>query len=81
MRTHRKVWVWWGRYWAVQLIWLPWEFGLGIWMEPRRPLLDIHLLWFTIAIGERPALTAEWQNSIHSGRGFFTGDYPTHKQF
>ena len=80
MRLHRKVWIWYGRYWAVQLVWLPWEFGLGVWMEPRRPLVDFHLLWFTVSFGERPVLTDEWQNRTHSGRGFLSGDYPLGKQ-
>lgn len=80
MRLHRKVWLWWGRWWAVQFIWLPWEFGLGIWMEPKRPLIDIHLLWFTVAFGRHAALTDPWQNHVHSGRGFFSGEYPDGKK-
>ena len=76
-RLHRKVWIWVGRWWAAQLIWIPWEFGLGVWIELRRPLVDLHLLWFTVAIGRHPALTDERWKRRHSGRGFFyRGDYP-----
>lgn len=77
MRCHKKVWVWWGNWWAVQLVWIWWEAGLGIWVELRRPLIDLHLLWFTISIGKHPALTDERWKRRHSGRGFFyRGQWP-----
>ena len=70
---------WWGRWWAAQLVWIVPEFGFGIWIEVKRPLVDLHLLWLTISIGRHPAITDPRLNQAHSGRGFFNGAYPTDK--
>ncbi len=45
--------------------------GVGVWCELRRPLLDVHLLWLTVSIGNHPALTDERWKRRHSGRGYF----------
>lgn len=42
MRVHRKVWLWWGRWWALQFYRAPCA-SFGAHVDPRHPLLDIHL--------------------------------------
>ena len=41
MRLHRKVWLWWGRWWAAQYYRAPCA-SFGIHLDLRRPLLDLH---------------------------------------
>lgn len=74
-RQHRKVWLAWGRWWAIQVIWLP-EFSFGIRVEPRRPLVDVFLGVATIAVGRHPVLTDPRTMHRHSGRGLLYPDDP-----
>ena len=78
-RVHRKVWLAWGRFWAVQLA--PQWFQLGFHLEPRRPLLDLFLGPVTLAFGRHPALTDPRTAQRHSCRGFFIGSYPDEAVF
>ncbi len=70
---HKKVWLWWGRWWAAQLIWLP-ELSLGIRVEPRRPLVDLFLGPLTLALGDHPVLSDPRTQHRHMGRGFLYWD-------
>lgn len=74
-RFHRKVWYAWGRWWAIQVVWMP-EFSFGIRVEPRRPLIDVFLGVATVAIGRHPILQDPryGDGRRHSGRGFIPGD-------
>lgn len=73
---HRKVYLAWGRWWAIQVVlWLP-ELSLGIHVEPCRPLLDIYLPWVSISIGNHPVLSDERYKHLHFGRGFIYGTWP-----
>lgn len=70
---HQKVWLVWGRWWAVQVVlWLP-EFSLGFHVEPKRPLLDIYLPWVTIALGDHPVWSDARYKHLHRGRGMLYG--------
>lgn len=69
LRLHRKVFLWWGRFWAVQLIAMP-EFALGLRVQPRRPLLDLYLGPLTIALGRDPVRTDQAARQADSCRGF-----------
>jgi hypothetical protein len=53
MRLHRKVWLWYGRWWAVQL-YLNSYVSLGLHVDFRKPYLDIHALWFIVSVGNNP---------------------------
>jgi hypothetical protein len=80
MRIHKKVYIWWGSWWAIQFVnQFEWSFGFRI--EWRRPLLDIFFGPFTFAIGKHPALTHPIENTRHGGRGFFNGEYPQDRVF
>jgi hypothetical protein len=68
-RVHAKVWVAWGRWWAVQVQMQP-TISLGIRFE-LRPLLDIYLGPLTIALGRHPLITNESARHADSCRGFF----------
>lgn len=77
---HRKVYLVWGRWWAIQVVvWIP-EFSFGFHIEPLRPLLDIYLPWVTIAIGRHPVQSDDRYQHLHCGRGFlyrtFSGNWP-----
>ena len=78
MRTyqlHRKVWLAWGRWWAVQIVAAP-EVSLGLHVEPRRPLLDVFLGPVTIALGRHPVLSDPRVAQRHRARGFLLPDDP-----
>ena len=69
MRVHRKVWLWHGRGWAVQLYLAPY-LSLGVHLDLARPLLDLHLGWFIVALGVRPEITNAVDRERASCRGF-----------
>ncbi len=73
MRLNRKVWVWWGRYWAVQ-VQLPTTLALGVRIEPSRPMLDLYLFSLTVSLGHHPILTDESVRHADSCRGFLFSD-------
>jgi hypothetical protein len=68
-RMHRKVWLAWGRWWAIQIVWLP-ECSFGVHIEWQRPLVDVFLGIATIAIGNHPVLSDPRTRDAHSCRGF-----------
>lgn len=70
-RLHRKVWLAWGRWWAVQVVWMP-EFSFGVRLEPRRPLLDLFLGVATIALGNHPVRSDSRERYRHAFRGFLS---------
>ena len=76
MRTHKpfpRVWLAWGKYWAFQAYWYP-CISVGFHFDPRRPLLDIHFLFFTLAIGPEAHITGQEQRHVQSCRGFLFSD-------
>lgn len=75
MRVHRKVWLWWGTGWAVQLYRAPY-ISLGIHVDFRRPYVDLHVGWFIFSVGNRPISTDERDRKRHTCRGFLFADDP-----
>lgn len=77
MRAHpfRRVWVWWGRGWAVQVI-ADLELSLGVRLNWRAPVLDLYLGPLTLAFGRHPEITHPDEARRFSCRGFFVGDRP-----
>jgi hypothetical protein len=69
VRIHRKIWLWYGKHWAVQL-YINRYISLGIHLDFQRPLLDIHFFWFTFAFGHRPEITPSVDAQRQSCRGF-----------
>jgi hypothetical protein len=69
MRYHRKIWLWWGPWWAVQL-YVNHYVSLGVHLDWRKPLLDLHLGWLTIAFGDSPVMTPPEDAQRRSCRGF-----------
>lgn len=67
-RIHRKVWLAWGRWWAVQVYLFP-QFSLGVRFETR-PLLDIYVGPVTLALGRHPLVTDQYARFADSCRGF-----------
>jgi hypothetical protein len=70
---HRKVTVWYGEWWAVQLVRML-EISLGFRVEPRRRFVDIYLGPITIAIGHHAVLTDPRLKGFDSCRGFLFAD-------
>lgn len=78
MRRHkpfRGVWLWWNRWVAIQL-WPDAYLSIGIHVDFRRPLLDLHLGWIIIAIGSDGVITDLRDRHRHTCRGFLRGDDP-----
>lgn len=69
MRLHRKVWIWWGRWWAAQLM-INTYFSLGVHIEFRRPYIDVHVGWFIFSIGNRPERSDLIEQVRWTSRGF-----------
>lgn len=72
-RIHRKVWLYWGRWWAVQVQWQP-TISVGVRVEYDRPLLDLYFGPLTVAVGNHPVLTRESSRTADSCRGFLFAD-------
>ena len=68
-RLHRKIWLWHGEWWAVQL-YVNRYVSFGVHIDFNRPLLDVHFIWFTFALGYRPEITLEAESQRQSCRGF-----------
>lgn len=75
MRVHRKVWLWWGKWWAAQL-YVNAYLSLGVHVDFRRPYLDLHFLWLSVSVGNNPIFTDEADWKRNSCRGFVTNDRP-----
>lgn len=70
-----RVYLWWGKYWAFQAYFYPCV-SFGIHIDPTKPLIDIHFLCFTLAIGDRPQFTPIDDLQRRSCRGFLRADDP-----
>jgi len=69
MRTHRKVWLWGGPWWSVQL-YIGRYVSLGVHVDFARPYVDLHLGWLIVSIGREPYRTEQVDRHRHSCRGF-----------
>jgi len=69
MRLHRKVWLWGGSWWAVQL-YLNYYISLGIHVDFRRPYVDVHIGWLILSFGREPYRSEQVDKHRHSCRGF-----------
>jgi hypothetical protein len=75
MRIHRKVWLWWGKHWAVQLTLLhDGEISHGWRLNYRRPLFDLYLGPLTIALGRHAVYTDPRTRNWDSCRGMLFPD-------
>lgn len=75
MRLHRKIWLWWGRWWAVQFYWHA-SLSLGAHVDFTQPYLDLHVLWATLSIGNNPVMTNLKDRHRGACRGFLFPDTP-----
>jgi len=75
VRLHRKVWLWWGPWWAVQLYRARYA-SLGVHMDFRMPYVDLHCGWIIVSIGRNPVITNERDRLRGSCRGFLFRDSP-----
>ncbi len=76
MRLHRKVWLWWGRWWAVQFTRMADEASLGVRVNFRRPLLDLYFGPLTVAFGRHAVYTDPRTRHWDSCRGMLFPDDP-----
>jgi hypothetical protein len=75
MRIHRKVWLWWGKHWAVQLTLLhDGEVSLGVRLNYLRPLLDLYFGPLTVALGRHAVYTDPRTRHWDSCRGMLFPD-------
>lgn len=75
MRRHRKVWLWWGAWWAIQFYRAP-CLSFGLHLDFAMPYADVHFLWLTISVGRNPVVTNERERNRGSCRGFLFRDDP-----
>jgi hypothetical protein len=78
IRLHRqfpRVWLAWGKWWAAQLYLYP-CLSVGIHIDPRRPLLDLHLGILTVSFGPAAHITGQEDRHRQSCRGFMFSDDP-----
>lgn len=78
MRLHKKVFLWWGKWWAVQLTLMLDEWSLGVRLNVKRPLLDLYFGGLTIAFGKHAVYTDPRTRTWDSCRGML---FPDHPQF
>jgi hypothetical protein len=71
-----RVWIAWGAGWAVQAYWYLWAISFGVHLDLRRPLLDLHVLWFTISIGRAAHISRQEDRHRHTCRGFLFATDP-----
>ena len=64
-----RVWIAWGKWWALQMYLYPCV-SLGIHIDVSRPVIDLHFLFFILAIGPEAAITGQADRHRHSCRGF-----------
>lgn len=76
MRVHRKVWLWWGKWWALQFANQWEEFPVGLRPHWRRPMLDIYFGPLTLALGRHAVYTDPRTREWDSCRGMLMGDDP-----
>jgi hypothetical protein len=69
VRIHRKVWLWHGDWWAVQLYANKYV-SVGLHIDFARPYVDLHLAWIIASIGSRPVITNAVDRLRHTCRGF-----------
>lgn len=77
MRLHKKIWLWWGKWWAVQFSMLDDGecFVFGIRHNCKRPLLDIYLgSHLTISFGRHAVYTDPRTRHWDSCRGMLFPD-------
>ncbi len=75
LRAHRKVWLVWTTWWAVQLV-LGEIGGFGVRLVATRPLLDIYLGPLTVSLGRHPIATEPDQRERFCCRGFIVTEKP-----
>lgn len=76
MRVHRKVWIWWGKWWAIQFMAVWNEFSLGVRVNWGQPIIDIYIGPLTLAFGPMAHITHPLFAESNSCRGFFVTDKP-----
>lgn len=78
MRLHKpfpRVFLAWGRWWAAQVFLYP-HLSIGVHVDLKRPLLDLHLGIVTLAFGPAAHITDQAERHRHSCRGFLFSDNP-----
>ena len=70
-----KVFIAWGRGWAFQAYWYP-TLSLGVSIDFSRTMIDIHFLFFTLALGPDSHITSQKDRHRHSCRGFLFASEP-----
>lgn len=84
-RLFHDTWVAWGRGWAIQFnpgmhisvgVHFDMKRMLGDNPTEKRPLLDLHLGWVTVALGPDAHITGQDERQRHSCRGFMFADNP-----
>lgn len=76
MRLHKKVWLWWGKYWAIQFTKMDDEYSAGVRLNIRRPLLDLYCGALTVSFGKHAVYTDPRTRNWDSCRGMLFPDHP-----
>ena len=71
---HRRVWLWWGPWWAVQFTAMGDEWSAGVRLNVRRPLLDLYAGPLTVSVGRHAVYTDPRTRTWDSCRGMLFPD-------
>ena len=71
--------IYYGSWWALQFLWPPDWFSLGIHIDPRYrvrgdkktfgPYIDLHLGFWILSLGNHPIYSSEFDQSVSVSRG------------
>jgi len=70
-----RVFLAWGKWWAFQAYFYPCV-SFGIHIDFQRKLIDLHFLWFILALGARAHITGQADRHRHTCRGFMFDSDP-----
>ena len=73
--NRNRAFVAWGTGWAFQGYFYP-CISFGIALDFARIMVDIHFLWFTLALGRDAHITGQQDRKRHSCRGFLFSTDP-----
>lgn len=73
--NRKRVFIAWGKYWAFQAYWYP-CISFGIHIDFARLRLDLHLLFFILAIGKDAHITSQIDRHRQTCRGFLFATDP-----
>lgn len=74
MRIHKKIWLWWNKWYAIQFTNMWDEYSLGVRINTKRPMIDFYFGGLTISLGKHAVYTDPRTRHWDSCRGMLFPD-------